>query len=84
MVVRDRVSPGNQGTTARESSVMCPLVVAVSVAVVVAVAMAVAFAVPATATDVDAAEVVDAGGVASVKITKQSKQNYKLTRVKHS
>ena len=39
------------------------MVVAVIVAVVVAVA--VAFAVPAAAADVDTAEVVDAGGVAS-------------------
>ena len=63
VVVQGRVSPGEQGTAAGASSAMCPLVVAVIVAVVVAVA--VAFVLPAAAADVDAADVVDAGGVAS-------------------
>ena len=63
-VVCGRVLPGDQDTAARASSVMCPLVVAVIVAVVVVVAMA--FVVPAAATeDLDAAEVMDTGGVAS-------------------
>ena len=38
MVVRGRVSPGDQGTAARASSAMCPLAVVVIVAVVVLLA----------------------------------------------
>ena len=63
MVVCGRVLPGDQGTAARASSAMCPLVVTVIVAVVVTVA--VAFAVPAVVANMDAVEVVDAGGMAS-------------------
>ena len=57
---------------------MSPLVVEVIVAVVVAVA--VAFAVPAAVTDVDAAEVVDAGGVASGTAARAERQNRCCTK----
>ena len=39
MVVRGRLSPGDQGTAARASSAMCPMVVAVIVVRCVAVAV---------------------------------------------
>ena len=74
VVVRDPVSPGDQGTAAQASSAMCPMVVAVSVAVFVP--LAVVFAVPAAAADVDVVEVVDAGGVASGTAARDVGRNY--------